>query len=256
MTMAAWLASPASSNNVWGISCEGIYIYTQGIRSIGNPFPSRPVPATSNRVAYCTSTQGNGVNRGAGPALLKTSWEDTLDETSNVLFLDYHRDSANWVKATAENMRIIPLSPSVLARLYLMEGVSADLVLGSTAADKALFRCHVLNTLPYDRPYAGRYFFAKWSRLVFQDPQTCAVERKMAEGRPYNPDIPTDPKEIGLDHDRYEKPSCIPRPCDPLGSNTGNRTGDRPKSLWECASFHFWQVDTAVVGMCHSHTAC
>ena len=140
------------------------------------------------------------------------------------------------------------LPESVAVRLFLVEGLAFDTLQYFSNVDRNFFRCHYLNVLPYNRSGLGsNYFFGKWSRRVYQSRQQWDIEDRISKGRPWSLNIITDPKDIGLDHDRYDRPSGIQRPCSSLESCRTDKQYVR-QAIGECISCFYISVDDGLIG--------
>ena len=140
---------------------------------------------------------------------------------------DYTKNDQNayeWIESRHSNdlTNILPVPSSVQARILLLEGLSE----GAIAACRSQFG------VPYEffayhksesvrRQLANNTFskhclFAKWSRLVNQSARHWKIESMISKGTPYSVDTFKDPKDLRLDHERYQRVPGVFRPYYPI----------------------------------------
>jgi hypothetical protein len=223
-------------------------------------------PVETHRQRQEPRRRSTAVVKPRPPRPKKIAWDDASlldeDKKTNVKVFEYQDGSTEWECSdfyfpTPDSAKALEVPPTLRTRLYLVEGLSPELMSQLFAIpltiDKSFFRYHTLNGLPYDPSTtslpSSSSFFAKWSRCVLQCPKHRAAEHKIAQGRPWDSNLFTDPRDIGLDHERFDKPRSIPRPCDPMEPNPGAEEGQYIRmSLGECVSYHFERVGSADIG--------
>ena len=142
-------------------------------------------------------------------------WTDHLDGNSNIDVLELSSDSLQWESLPLLSVFGDPLIPpkTAGARLYLVEGLTKGVISFFSHVDRDFFHCHCLNALPYGRSRLdSHHFYGKWSRRVRQTPQQWIAEDRINKGRPWDLNIPIDPREVRSDHVRYKMPRSIRRP--------------------------------------------
>ena len=142
-------------------------------------------------------------------------WTDHLDGNSIVEVLELNSDSLQWETVPLLSVFGDPLSSpkTARARLYLAEGLTKGVISFFSHIDRDFFHCHYLNALPYGRSRLdNQHFYGKWSRQVRQTPQQWIAEDRINKGRPWDLNIPIDPREVRSDHVRYEMSRSIRRP--------------------------------------------
>ena len=125
-------------------------------------------------------------------------------KSHDVQVLEFRSGSNQWETVQVTEIEDTSTLPeSVLIRLYLIEGLAQKTISFFSGFDKDFFRYRRLNVLPYDRAGFGNdYFFGKWSRRAYQNDEQWDIEKRISKGRPYNLDLITDPKDVGLNHKR------------------------------------------------------
>jgi hypothetical protein len=177
-------------------------------------------------------------------------WTSHLDEGYNVEVLEFRLGSQQWEAAPFTEIEDPLLLPeSVQIRLYLVEGLTQETVSYFSGISKDFFHNHYLNVLPYDRlVFGSECFFGKWPRRVFQNRDQWDIEDRIAKGRPYNLDMIVDPKDIRIDHDRYERPPGIRRPYSSLEATPNLDKEYRRQALEDCISIFYKKVDNGLIG--------
>ena len=195
-----------------------------------------------------------GPARPSGPCkkletLKGKDWKENLDASFYAEVLDKHSGVPEWksnpYKADDD---LFELPESVEIRLYLVKGVTEEIISRFSVFDDSFFEHHILNVLPFNwSGFRNNLFFGKWFRRVYQNHKQRFIEERLSKGRPYDSDRLLDPRKLHLDHERYARAPCIPRPFSslepyPKGEN------DTRVAIAECASACFRKVGSATIG--------
>lgn len=183
-----------------------------------------------------------------------TSCLGSNSNNSNIEVLDFCSGSSQWTvvpSAKIENPSKLP--ESVLIRLFLLEGLTLENISYFNHISDEFFHYHSLNVLPYDLSGVGsNSFFAKWPRRVDQDQHQRDIEDRIAKGRPYSLDLGIDPKEIKVEHDRYEREPGIYRPYSSLEPNTQSKSNTKreciSQAVMECISTNYKRDGAGLIG--------
>lgn len=200
-----------------------------------------------------TTLQGSDTDASGSSA--PDDWTSHLKGGDNINVLEFRSGSQQWEDIPITDIED-PwlLSESVLIRLYLVEGLTQKTITyfsgnNERGISEDFFRCHYLNVLPYDRlGFNSDFFFGKWSRRVYQNHHQWQIENRIAKGRPYNLDLVTDPRDVRLDHDRYERAMCIDRPYGSLEGNPSLDKKYRRQAIQECISTCYKRVNNSLIG--------
>ena len=176
-------------------------------------------------------------------------WKENLDASSHGEVLDICSGVPNWKELDLEsNEDLFKLPESVEIRLYLIEGVTEKIISRFSGFDDSFFENHTLNVLPFNwSGFGNNLFFGKWFRRVYQNHEQRFIEERLSSGRPYNSDMLLDPRKLRLDHERYARAPCIPRPFSSLEPNLKGEDDSRV-AIGECASVYFREFGNAKVG--------
>lgn len=177
-------------------------------------------------------------------------WTSHLDGGHSVEVLEFRLGSRQWEAVPiTEITDPLLLVESVLIRLYLVEGLTQETISYFSGIDENFFRYHYLNVLPYDQLVFSRdYFFSKWPRRVYQNRHQWDIEDRIAKGRPYSSDTIIDPREIRLEHDRYERPLGIHRPHSSLEATPNLEKKYIRQALGDCISIFYKKVNNGLIG--------
>ena len=178
-------------------------------------------------------------------------WIQKLDKTHDIEIRQLRKGSSEWEdvpsKAVAEPFQV-PVE--VCVRLFLIQGLAKETLEYFSPIGLDFFYGHYSNTLPYGRPMSAKNcFWAKWRRRVVQTRSQWQIEDKIAKGRPYSLDQIVDPKDLGLDHVRFEREQQVHRPLSSLEPSA------KPKetmqlTIAECVSGYFHEMDGGgLIGM-------
>ena len=178
-------------------------------------------------------------------------WTSRLDADYTIEILDFRRGSTEWQIVPSAEIDDPSLLPEpTLIRLFLVEGLAKETITYFSNIRKDFFFHHSRNVLPYEcLGFDHNFFFGKWSRRAFQNPAQWQIEDRIAKGRPFNRDIITDPQNVGLDHDRYERANVIHRPYSSLEANAN--APDMPyarQAVEECVSTSYTRVGDGLIG--------
>ena len=206
------------------------------------------------------STASNSNATDHPPVTEKVEQKDPHDWTSrfakppNVEVLEFHTDSNRWHNAPDDTLD----NPSrfiapVLIRLFLVEGLGPGTIEYFSKhfpkMDRGFFQCHALNVLPYNSNTPDQdLFFGKWSRAALQEHDQWHIEDRINKGKPYNRDGITDPKTIGLNHDRYERATDVDRPCSSLEADASDNKEVFRLAIQECVSICYKRIGDSLVG--------
>ena len=210
-------------------------------------------PADDSEDAVAPAQSDTGVQ----PSNTKSSDLFALGKCSSTQFgccsievLQIRSESLQWEAtpiAEIGNPSILPESTPI--RLFLVEGLAKEIISYFSDFDEDFFRLHHQNVLPYNRAKSDKNcFFAKWSRRVHQDPDAWHIEQKIAQGRPYDLDLVTDPDDIRLDHWRFERVSSVQRPCSYLEADLTATKGLMRQAVQDCISICYKRVDNGLIG--------
>lgn len=178
-------------------------------------------------------------------------WIQKLDKAHDIETHQLRKGSREWEEVpptlVADPFQV-PAEVSV--RFYLVQGLAKETLDYFSPIGLDFFYGHYSNTLPYGRPISAKTcFWAKWRRRVTQTRLQWEIEDKIAKGRPYNLDQIVDPKDLGLDHVRFEREQQVHRPLSSLEPSA------KPKesmqlAIAECVSGYFHEMDGgALIGM-------
>lgn len=178
-------------------------------------------------------------------------WTNHLDKEFNVEVLEFRAGSSEWETASSIELEAPSALPeSVLIRLYLVEGLAPRTPSYFSTITQDLFRHHHLDVLPYDLSgISDDCFFAKWSRRVYQNHTQWEIEDRMSKGRPYNLNSITDPRDVSIEHDRYERAQGIYRPYSSL--ETDGELEERiyiSQAVKECVSTYYRRIGNTLTG--------
>ena len=189
--------------------------------------------------------------------IISDDWKNSLDESHDIQVLQFSSGSDRWEVVQATELEDTSTLPdAVLIRLYLVEGLAQKTIsYFKDIVEEEFFRNHRLNVLPYDRAgFRKDYFFGKWSRRAYQNHEQWDIEKRIAIGRPYSLDLITDPKDVGLNHERYERAISTYRPysCLEADSNTGKRKPFMRQAVEDCISTCYKRLDDKkLIGKAH-----
>ena len=180
---------------------------------------------------------------------LDKDWKKYLDASSSVEVLDISSGVPQWKELDLESNEDLFKPPdSVEVRLYLIEGVTEKIISRFSGFDDSFFENHTLNVLPFNwSGFGDKVFFGKWFRRVYQNHEQRFIEERLSSGRPYNTDMLLDPRKLRLDHERYARAPCIPRPFSSLEPNFKGEDDSRV-AIGECASACFKEFGNAMIG--------
>ena len=178
-------------------------------------------------------------------------WRKQLDQYSSIRVLERKHGASDWRSFSNKDIRDPFLLPEdVQTRLFLVEGLTSEVVQYFYGIKRDFYRYHCSNVLPYHIWKLDRNsVFGKWSRRVYQTQDQWMIDSKIARGRPYSLDMIVDPKEVDLEHDRYEILQCVPRPC--ISAEAARARGKeflRRQALGENISCFFHRTDQGLVG--------
>ena len=180
---------------------------------------------------------------------LDKDWKKHLDASSPVEVLNISSGVPVFKKLDLESNEDLFKPPeSVDIRLFLIEGVTEKVLSKFSGFDNSFFENHIMNVLPFNwSGFGDNLFFGKWFRRVYQNHKQRFIEERLASGRPYNSDRLLDPRKLRLDHERYARVPCIPRPFSYLEPSFRGEDDSRV-AIAECASACFRQVGNATIG--------
>lgn len=184
-------------------------------------------------------------------------WTGRLDANYTIEVLEYRSGSSEWQTVPIADIDDPSLLPdSVLIRLFLVEGLAKETITYFSGISKDFFRFHSRNVLPYDRlGFDSDLFFGKWSRRAVQNHEQWHIEDCIAKGRPFNLDMITDPRKVGLNHDRYERANGIHRPYSSLEANAYSGKQYARQAVEECISTSYTKVRNGFIGTLTAFTS-
>ena len=164
-------------------------------------------------------------------------WGKQLDHSSSIEILECRNGSSGWQsRSESETKDPFSLPPDVILRVFLVEGLTKDTMNYLPSDNKDFYRYHCSNALPYDRwKWDKNYFFGKWFRRVYQTDRLSNIDFNIDRQRPHNRDMAIDPKELELEHERYDRQKNVLRPVMPLEASRAWPSLQR-KALGECVS--------------------
>lgn len=152
--------------------------------------------------------------------------QSELSDASSLQIYEYsedHHGILEWRNTEQTHIvEIMPLSESVKARLYLVEGLTDDVTniyntkLGVPLQFFEFHKSDIIRGVNTKVDWDICSFFAKWSRPVWQSDKKWDIESQIANETPYNINTVTDPFKLRLDHERYGRYSSIHRPYGPI----------------------------------------
>ncbi|KAL8825399.1 MAG: hypothetical protein Q9191_004446 [Dirinaria sp. TL-2023a] len=179
-------------------------------------------------------------------------WTSHLDTDYTVEILEFRRGLSEWQVVPKEEIDDPSVLPeSVLIRLFLVEGLAKETITYFSNIHEAFFLYHFRNVLPYERlGFDHNFFFGKWSRRALQNLDQWHIEDRIAKSRPFNLDMITDPQNVGVNHDRYERANGVHRPYSSLEANA-NIMGDQHlrQAVEECVSTYYTKVQNGLIGV-------
>ena len=176
-------------------------------------------------------------------------WKENLDASFDAEVLDKYSGVAEWkLEPYKANDDLFELPESVEIRLYLVKGVTNEVISRFSGFDDSFFEHHILNVLPFNwSGFGHNLFFGRWFRRVYQNHEQRFIEERLSRGRPYNSDRLLDPRKLHLDHERYARAPCIPRPFSSLEPYHKGENDTRV-AIAECASACFRKFGNATIG--------
>lgn len=207
-------------------------------------------PSTDSAASGESHTSTNTLDTETSRSSVSDDWTTSLDESHDVQVLEFRSGSNQWETVQVTEIEDTSTLPeSVLIRLYLIEGLAQKTISFFSGFNKDFFCYHRLNVLPYDRAGFGNdYFFGKWSRRAYQNHEQWDIEKRISKGRPYNLDLITDPKDVGLNHKRYERATSAYRPYSSLEADSNTDKRLMRQAVEDCISSCYKRVDGRLIG--------
>ena len=150
------------------------------------------------------------------PEVPSTIWR--YDYTEN------DRNSYEWIESrqSSDLTNILSVPPNIQARILLLEGLSEGTIAACCSQLKlsdefvTYHNSESVRMRPVDTTSSDHCLSAKWSRLVNQSARHWKIESMISKGTPYNVDTFKDPKDLRLDHERYQRVPGVFRPYCPI----------------------------------------
>lgn len=139
-------------------------------------------------------------------------------------YTENDRNTYEWIESrqSSDLTDILPVPPSIQARILLLEGLSEGAIAACCSqlgVPDEFFTYHNSDSVrmrPVDTTSIKHCLSAKWSRLVNQSARHWAIESMISKGTPYNINTFKDPKDLRLDHERYQRLPGVFRPYCPI----------------------------------------
>ncbi|KAK0511441.1 hypothetical protein JMJ35_006014 [Cladonia borealis] len=139
-------------------------------------------------------------------------------------YTENDRNTYEWIESrqSSDLTNILLVPPSIQARILLLEGLSEEAIAACCSqlgVPDEFFTYHKSESVrmrPVDTPSSKHCLSAKWSRLVNQSARHWRIESIISKGIPYNVHTFKDPKDLRLDHERYQRVPGVFRPYCPI----------------------------------------
>lgn len=178
-----------------------------------------------------------------------SDWKSRLDEFHNTEILEYAYKNPSWRSVPVSEIdEPLTLPKNTQFRLFLVEGLTLDVIKYFSWIDEDFFRCHwSSNAASRHQRHQNSSFFTKGFRRVCETKEQLAICKKIAEERPWSLDTIVDPVQLGLEHNRYKRLAEIPRSCALLEANQ-NLVRPSRAALPDCISCSFYECDGGTIG--------
>ena len=236
-----------------------------GFSSDPNAATAEPTSTKISTTSAITTTTGqtnhenvNGQQREPQTEQEVASWSWAM--SGHIRSLDIWHNVQVFELDALGNWEMVPVQPRLplkvkgmseleKSRMYLVEGVSEQTLRDFPEIDGAFWSQHISNVLLHGQGHAGSQdLFAKWTRHVYQTTAQWNIDERIKRGTPWNLDMLTNPRDVGIEHTSYFPLASVPRPRDPLEASSNFHQSKLRKGLTTCVSFRYWQTGLNFVG--------